>query len=31
MTAGGLVMMLGTWSVVIAINVFCIVRLLRKR
>ena len=31
MTIGGWVMMLGTWGVVVAVNVFCILRLMGKR
>lgn len=31
MTVGGWVMMLGTWGVVIAVNAFCLLRLLGKR
>lgn len=31
MTMGGWVMMLGTWGVVVAVNVFCILRLMGKR
>ena len=31
MTIGGWVMMLGTWGVVVAVNVFCILRLIGKR
>ncbi len=30
MTTGGWIMMLGTWSVVIGVTLFCILRLLRK-
>jgi len=31
MTAGGWVLMLGCWSVIVTINVFCIRRMLGKR
>lgn len=30
MTPGGWILMLGTWSVVVAVNVFCITRLLKR-
>ncbi len=30
MTAGGWILMLGTWTVVIAVNIFCIRRLMKR-
>jgi hypothetical protein len=30
MTGGGWLLMLGTWGAIIAINVFCILRLLKR-
>ncbi len=30
MTTGGWIFMLGTWSVVLAVNVFCIRRLIKR-